>query len=567
MKVIAVAAAVAVALAIGAAAQECELVEDWKIETGLYNVADFYVNGPSFGVWTDSFEHKEYMWVHHNTDIDFYDLTSSAGLGADGNPVLAYTLPSGSTCSQAMTFAMGDHLITYHGDEAFCTCAWSDTNRCPSAVEFKIGDGEPFQVELGPNSVSPVALISPDVTAGVGLAFDSDPTNPNFGCIQPEPRGPDGVTGLVNPEDVAGKYCAVDRGGCLFQWKYWNCLSAGAIGVIIMNRNPQVINMPVFEVDPGTPFVMVTDFDGQTIKDNVDDIQITIGRGTGPAAPVEGYTEPDAMGSINPWTGENVITSAPFLLANDVVVDYRRNLMYAFQIDGNVPAEAMVLDMEGPVDGAYPALGTFPQGAAGTYWDIIYPEDGGVFLTETNWVQNYINVYDATADPASPELVTTIDYDDSWCPGTGLGGVEVHPSQKYIYVAGRGLSDDCGAQVNAIYDVTDPSMPVRVGDMVVPEMEPGSGYVQVNGLKWAWGPNDVGATPMSSTGLAFYDFSDPLNPTLLAPIYKPYDNMDDFTTGMYATVYGDNGYWIAYERDSIDGVHGIWHALKLVCPE
>ena len=55
------------------------------------------------------------MWVHHNTDIDFYDLTSSAGLGPDGNPVLAFSQPSGSTCSQAMTFAMGDHLITYHG--------------------------------------------------------------------------------------------------------------------------------------------------------------------------------------------------------------------------------------------------------------------------------------------------------------------------------------------------------------------------------------------------------------------------------------------------------------------
>lgn len=507
------------------------------------------------------------MWVHHNTNIDFFDLTSSAGLGPDGNPVLAFSQPSGSTCSQAMTFAMGDHLITYHGDEKFCTCAWSDDNRCPSAVEFQIGSGAPFQVELGPNSVSPVALISPDVTAMAGLGFDDDPENPNYACNQ-EVHAADAPTGLVNPEDVAGKYCVVDRGGCLFQWKYWNCVSAGAIGVIIVNRNEQVINMPVFEVDPAIPFVMVTLSDGQTIKDNLDDIMITIGRTTGPPAPVEGYTEPDAMGSIIPWTGENVITSAPFLLANDVLVDYRRNLLYSFQIDGNVPAEAMVLDMEGPIDGAYPSLGTFPQGAAGTYWDIIYTADGGVFLTETNWVENLINIYDATADPASPELVYTLPYDDSWCPGIGLGGVEVHPSQEYMYVAGRGLNTDCErGQVNLIYDVKDPSMPKFVGEMVVPEMEPGSGYVQVNGLKWAWGPNDIGALSMASSGLAFYDFSDPLNPVPYTPVYRPNVNVDDFTKGMYATVYGDNGYWIAYERDSDDGVHGIWHALRLVCPE
>ena len=73
------------------------------------------------------------------------------------------------------------------------------------------------------------------------------------------------------------------------------------------------------------------------------------------------------------------------------------------------------------------------------------------------------------------------------------------------------------------------------------------------------------ALPMASSGLVFYDFSDPFAPAKIAPTYDPTVAQDDFTKGMYDTKYADNGYWIAYERDGIDGVHGIWHALQLVC--
>ena len=48
-------------IAVGmVSAQKCEVVEDWKIPTGEYRVSDLYINGPSFGIWTDTYEHKEY---------------------------------------------------------------------------------------------------------------------------------------------------------------------------------------------------------------------------------------------------------------------------------------------------------------------------------------------------------------------------------------------------------------------------------------------------------------------------------------------------------------------------
>ena len=110
------------------------------------------------------------MWIHHNTSIDFYDLTAAAGSGTD--PDIAFSIPSGSSCSQATTFTWGDIFITYHGDVPFCTCKWSDENRCPHKVGVDIPGQDPIQLELGINSVLNVDRISPDVTAMGGLAVD-----------------------------------------------------------------------------------------------------------------------------------------------------------------------------------------------------------------------------------------------------------------------------------------------------------------------------------------------------------------------------------------------------------
>jgi len=557
------AAALVVAFfASGAHAQyDCVITEDWKIPTGIYPINELYINGPSFGIWRDKYEHVEYMWLHHNTSIDFYDLTSSAGRGPDGNPTLAFTIPSGSTCSQARTFAYGDQFITTHGDVPFCTCKWSDENRCPHRVGLSIPGQPDQQLVLGINSVLNVDRISPDVTAMGGLAYDAS-ANPSFSCET-----------IINPQDVAGKYCIVDRGGCLFQTKYENCRAAGAVGTIIVNRNEGVLVLPVFQVDEGDVLVMVGLSDGQILKDNIDTATITIGRGTGPPQPTAGYSEPDAMGSVVPWTGENIVTGAPFFLVDDIVIDYKRQLMYGITVDGNNPSEVMVLDLgDGPDEsGMYPALGVFPQGADGTYWDIAY-QDPAVYLIETSWVQDIVYIYNATADPASPELLTTFAYDESWCPGSRaatLTGVEVHPSGQYIYVlpggrdpAGTCPNDDYLVQ---IYDFSDPANPFMAGTFAVNDMDERTSFVAVNGLKWAWGPDNIAALPMASSGLVFYDFTDPLNPVKIAENYDPTVAVDDFTKGMYDTQYGDNGYWIAYERDGIDGVHGIWHALKLEC--
>ena len=511
------------------------------------------------------------VWIHHDTDLDFYDLTSSSGLGPDGNPVISYTLPTGSSCSQATTFAQGNQFITYHGDVPFCTCKWTEDNRCPHKVEITIPGSAPQQLDLGKNSVLNIDTISPDVVASAALGYDDD---------DPLATGDEGTNDACAPlvpasaAAVAGKYCVVDRGGCLFQTKYENCREAGAIGTIIVNRNDGVIVLPVFQVDEGDPLVMVGSSDGDIIKAAIDDVTISIGRGTGPPQPTAGFTEPDAMGSINAWTGENIVTSAPFLLANDALIDYRRNLMYAIDIDGNKPSQTMVLDLSAPNDaGQYPAVGVFDQAASSTYWDILYQDDK-VYLLETNWVDSLVYVWDATDDPAAPTQIATIEYDGTWCPRDDrpmrLSGVEVHPDMQYIYLLPGGRTGDCPNDddyLMQVWDMSDPSMPSLAGTFPINEVDVGSSFVQVNGLTWTWGRENIAALPMASSGLVFYDFSDPLMPEAITDAYDPTANQDDFTRGIYDTVYGDNNYWITYEKDGIDGVHGIWHALRLVCDE
>ena len=86
----------------------------------------------------------------------------------------------------------------------------------------------------------------------------------------------------------------------------------------------------------------------------------------------------------------------------------------------------------------------------------------------------------------------------------------------------------------------------------------------MNGANWVFGPNYITAIPMTSSGMVWYDFSDPLNPVAVSDVYDPAANEDDFTKGVISAVYGDDGYWYVYEKDGEDGVHGLFHQIQLV---
>ena len=87
-----------------------------------------------------------------------------------------------------------------------------------------------------------------------------------------------GCRTLANPEEIAGKIALIDRGGCNFTLKAELAQEAGAIAAIVCNfENTRVVmgRAPNDGNDITIPVVMLTSGDCQTIRQNIEDIQLT----------------------------------------------------------------------------------------------------------------------------------------------------------------------------------------------------------------------------------------------------------------------------------------------------
>ena len=511
------------------------------------------------------YTHSEYLWIHAGTDIDFYDLTDKSTYDEGGNPTLAYALDSGSSCIVSDTFIIGDDAFSYHGDEPYCTCNWRADKPCPSQLSIQVGSGAPQLVTLGINNIVSVDTVSPDVEGSVAIASDGT-EKPTEACFP-----------LINADEIAGKWCLTDRGGCFFNTKYLNCMAAGAIAAIVVNRDSSVITMQVTDVEPDTIHIMIGADSGQIIKDALaagQDVTLKAGQGTGPPAPLPEYSSPDPLGVINMFTGKRDLEDSPFILADEIDIDYKNKLMYAFSVDGNIPESHVVMNYSTVEDGTYPVLGVFTFGEQydGSSRQIFYQGDRTYIMQSTVW-KGLASIWDITDDPVNPVFVSEIFAEPS-CPeeegGTvGYGGTQMHPSGDYVYLvdvydqacgAAR-LSDD-DLTVVRIVDISDPANPKILDDFTMYEVE--GGALTLNGATWEFGPNGLTGISMTSSGFVLYDFSDPENPVPASEVYDPAENSNDFTKGVFNSRYGDDGFWYVYEKDGVDGVHGEWHQLKAV---
>lgn len=120
------------------------------------------------------------------------------------------------------------------------------------------------------------------VTAEIVLVEDGTPgTNP-----QGNPISQEGCNALTNAPDVAGKIAVVYRNTCEFGTKALNAQNAGAVGVIIVNRDNEVIAMGG-GADGGSvtiPVVMLSSADGAILIDainNPDPVVVFMGNKAG----------------------------------------------------------------------------------------------------------------------------------------------------------------------------------------------------------------------------------------------------------------------------------------------
>merc|ERR1712178_166942 len=232
---------------------------------------------------------------------------------------------------------------------------------------------------------------SPDLIGSAALAFsDGLPGNgPAEEVCSP----------VVNIADVAGKICVINRGGCTFQSKHDRCLAAGGIGTIVVNRDNGVITMNVRDIEPQEVLIMIGRDSGDLITVALNmgkTVTLQVGRGTGPRAPLPEYSSPDPFGVVNVFTGKRDLLVSPFILADDIGVDWQRKLMYVFDVDGAIPEVNLVLNYTTTVDGAFPVVGSFIRVKRYICWNLL---DGLVRYTFMilpgikQQIQNYCQIY------------------------------------------------------------------------------------------------------------------------------------------------------------------------------
>ncbi|NJL12991.1 MAG: hypothetical protein HC913_08355 [Microscillaceae bacterium] len=108
-------------------------------------------------------------------------------------------------------------------------------------------------------SFGPLFLAGP-ISGAVVLA------QPNLAC---EP--------FTNASSINGKIALVDRGECTFVQKVLNAQNAGAIAVIVVNNQAgPPINLGGTEPAITIPSIMVSQSDGQLLKDNIASLQVTL---------------------------------------------------------------------------------------------------------------------------------------------------------------------------------------------------------------------------------------------------------------------------------------------------
>jgi hypothetical protein len=548
------------ALIASAAAQDLCFKEGWKIKPGTYFQADD--PRPTYGTFFNSYNHKEYLWIHSGRNIDLYLLD---GLKPGEAPTLTSSINSGSSCYTADSFIIGDDVYTYHGNSQFCTCFWRPSNPCPSELKIQY-PGVTKQIKLSSNRIVPVDTV-PDVTApmAIPVADGVDGSPPNYAC-----------TPLINADEMKGKFCLADRGGCLFQDKYDNCIGAGAVAAIVVNRSDAIFQMGVTVVAPTVPFFMIGKGDAQELKDQVamgKTVILTAGQRTGPPFPLPQFSSPDPLGVVNIFTGKRDLDTAPFLLAETMLYDYKNKLLYAFGIDGIRPQINIIMNATAVVDGTYPVIGSFPSTDNRSSWSMLI-NDAGTFIIEMDPWNDKFYMWDLN-NPTSPRIVATT-FLTKWCPLSNWrysGPIQVHPSGNYAYAAmglrqpasvcGDGDGDGIGGDyMQEIYDVSNPYFPRYIRSFPMNAVEQGA--VTLNGGSWAWGPNGLAGISSTSGGFFLFDFSNPLFPVQASEVYDPAENQNDFTRGVLDSRYGDDGFWYLYELDGESGTAGEFHQLKAV---
>ena len=251
-----------------------------------------------------------------------------------------------------------------------------------------------------------------------------------------------------------------------FVQKYRMCVEAGAVGVIIVNREDAYLTMPVTEgiVSDSVPFVLVTETNGarlmQLLSDEENDVDsedkasiVTLesGRGIAAAAPIDGFSVSSPLSSIRmdalKVVGNATDSVLPFAFVRRAALSETGALLiYDDQATYHVVLDGGVLESKAYADTVFATFDDF--------FDEVFSFNrlGGSEKNEYLIQQGLSSLGIFTLperDPLNPVTVSNVTLDNLPC-GRNLGNVVVAGDGNFLYVTGglvRKESDACSATI------------------------------------------------------------------------------------------------------------------------
>eukprot|EP00494_Astrolonche_serrata_P028817 UN29084 len=411
--------------------------------------------------------------------------------------------------------------MSMHGQDQYCTCSWSEANPCPHKLKVTTTGGASEIYQFSPNNVQHMDQIIPDVEGEYVVAI------PRNGC---DP--------LTNEADMDGKYCITYRGACFFQDKVDNCNAGGALGTIIVNTGEEFFTVWITETYNKPAIAIAQSVGDKLIAEEGSGHTLSLGKGIGVDSPDPEYSAHDPLVMINKYTGIRTEDEAPFQTARGWFMNIETDWLYAWGIDGS-STEFKVLDMD-----QSPPLekGGFDLGIEGTV-RTAYQKDNTIIIIGDHWADSLhlFNIKGGLHN-LNPEQLGSIQWEP--CSDTDfMGGFEVHPNQNYLYVAPSLHEEEkCQHMTVTIYDISVPSNPQKVGEFDIPEAEH-NGSIEC----MEFGADNIALFCLTSGGLAWYDFTDPLAPTPVA-YYDFVHHTETYTYGAYEAQWVSGDLWYVTDR-------------------
>eukprot|EP00494_Astrolonche_serrata_P006500 UN06524 len=351
-----------------------------------------------------------------------------------------------------------------------------------------------------------------------------------------------------------GKYCVAKRGSCSFQDKVDNCHNAGAVGIIIMNTGEDFFNIWITD-SYDKPVVAVAKSLGDTlVEEEGNGISLTLGKGTGVEQPDPEYSEHDPLVMINMYTGQRESNEdAPFQTVLGWFLNVESDWLYAIGPDGeNTKMRVLDMDQSPPT-----TKGEFDLGIEGEV-AIAYQKDKTVMIMGDFW-NGSLHLYDIKGSNAlNPVKLSDIIY--APCSDTDyMGEYYVHPSQNYVYIVPSiHEKGNCEHVTMKVWDISVPTAPRLATTVDIPEVEDGSSIECM-----VFGKDDIALICLTSGGISWYDFSDPLKPTPVA-WYDFAHHDDTYTYGAFEAEWVGGYTW--YVQDRTEHWANL-HSFSLTSPE